>query len=131
MALTIKTFPLCDGADDKLLKDFEVNIAELCECIGIPHPLCTSRALREAPLGLVGMVPNGWRYRQGRDLAEKATRRRIRRWGRLPESAGKAPHLSGARGVGRVSTVPIYQDESHLLLCHELLLVSNSLIWEN
>jgi hypothetical protein len=26
-------------------------------------------------------LPNGRRYRQGRDLADKATRRRIRRWG--------------------------------------------------
>jgi len=46
-------------------------------------------------------LPNGWRYRQGRDVADKATRCRIRRWDRLPESAGKRPHLSGARGVGR------------------------------
>jgi len=44
--------------------------------------------------------PNGRRYRQARDLADKATRRRIRRWGQNPESAGNAPHLSGARGVG-------------------------------
>ena len=45
------------------------------------------------------LCANGLRYRQGRELAEKATRRRIRRWGRFPESAGSAPHLSGARGV--------------------------------
>jgi hypothetical protein len=43
---------------------------------------------------------NGRRYRQGRELADKATRRRIRRWGRDPESVGESPHLSGARGVG-------------------------------
>jgi hypothetical protein len=42
-----------------------------------------------------------WRYRQGRDLADKATRRRIRRWGLNPESVGECPHLSGARGVSR------------------------------
>jgi hypothetical protein len=29
LASGIMTLPLCDGADDKLLKDFEVNIAEL------------------------------------------------------------------------------------------------------
>jgi hypothetical protein len=39
---------------------------------------------------------NGRRYRQGRDLADKTTRRRIRRWGRFPESAAERPHLSGA-----------------------------------
>ena len=47
-------------------------------------------------------LPNGWRYRQGRDLAGKATRRRIRRWGLNPESVGECPHLSGARGAGPV-----------------------------
>ena len=46
------------------------------------------------------MAANGWRYRQVRDVADKAARRRIRRLGLNPESAGKAPHLSGARGVG-------------------------------
>ena len=46
--------------------------------------------------------PNGRRYRQARELAGKTTRRRIRRWGHFPESAGNAPHLSGARGVGQV-----------------------------
>jgi len=35
-------------------------------------------------------------------LADKATRRRIRRWGQNPESVGERPHLSGARGVGQV-----------------------------
>jgi hypothetical protein len=46
---------------------------------------------------------NGWRYRQARGLGSyKTHRRRIRHWGRDPESAGNAPHLSGARGVGRV-----------------------------
>jgi len=35
-------------------------------------------------------LPNGWRYRQGRDLADKTTRRRIRRWDRIPESVGSA-----------------------------------------
>jgi hypothetical protein len=29
-------------------------------------------------------------YRQGRDLADKATKRRIRRWGCFPESVGNA-----------------------------------------
>lgn len=38
-------------------------------------------------------------YRQVRDLADKATRRRIRRLSSFPESAGKAPHLSDARCV--------------------------------
>jgi len=33
---------------------------------------------------------NGRRYRQGRELAGKTTRRRIRRWGLNPESAGRA-----------------------------------------
>jgi hypothetical protein len=47
--------------------------------------------------------PNGWRYRQGRDLAGKATRRRIRRLGLNPESVGECPHLSGARGVSPLS----------------------------
>ena len=45
--------------------------------------------------------PNGWRYRQGRDLAGKTTRRRIRRLGPLPWKCGRGPHLSGARGVRR------------------------------
>ena len=48
------------------------------------------------------IAPNGRRYRQGRDVAGKATRRRIRRWGLNPESAAERPHLSGARGVGQV-----------------------------
>jgi hypothetical protein len=48
------------------------------------------------------LPPNGWRYRQARDLADKTTRRRIRRWGQNPESVGECPHLSGARGVGRI-----------------------------
>lgn len=48
------------------------------------------------------MLPNGWRYRQVRDLAGKTTRRRIRRWGQNPESVGESPHLSGGRGVGQV-----------------------------
>ncbi len=50
------------------------------------------------------LAPNGWRYRQARDLAEKAARRRIRRWGRSPESVGERPHLSGSimqEGHGR------------------------------
>ena len=51
--------------------------------------------------------PNGRRYRQARDLADKATRRRIRRWGRIPESVGECPHLSGARGVGRAFAMTI------------------------
>ena len=42
---------------------------------------------------------NGWRYRQARELADKATRRRIRRLGPLPRKCGPRPHLSGARGV--------------------------------
>jgi hypothetical protein len=46
--------------------------------------------------------PNGWRYRQGRDVADKTTRCRIRRWGLNPESVGESPHLSGARGVGQI-----------------------------
>ena len=33
---------------------------------------------------------NGRRYRQGRELADKATRRRIRRLGLNPESVGSA-----------------------------------------
>jgi len=47
-------------------------------------------------------APNGRRYRQGRELADKATRRRIRLLGPLTESAAERPHLSGARGVGRI-----------------------------
>ena len=43
--------------------------------------------------------PNGWRYRQARELAEKATRRRNRFLGLNPTSVGESPHLSGARGV--------------------------------
>ncbi len=35
-------------------------------------------------------------YRQARDLADKTTRRRIRRWRLNPESAAERPHLSGA-----------------------------------
>ena len=31
-----------------------------------------------------------WRYRQARELADKTTRRKIRRWGRDPESVGSA-----------------------------------------
>ena len=45
------------------------------------------------------LPPNGRRYRQGRDLADKATRRRIRRLRLNLESVGERPHLSGARGV--------------------------------
>ena len=37
---------------------------------------------------------NGLRYRQGRDLAEKSLSAEPAVWDRLPESAGKAPHLS-------------------------------------
>lgn len=48
------------------------------------------------------MVANGQRYRQARDLEEKTTRRRIRRWGRIPEGVGECPRLSGVRGVGQV-----------------------------
>jgi hypothetical protein len=48
--------------------------------------------------------PNGRRYRQGRDLAEKATRCRIRRWGQNPESVGECPHLSDALGVRQFLT---------------------------
>jgi hypothetical protein len=36
-------------------------------------------------------------------IKDKAARRRIRRWGQNPESVGECPHLSGARGVGRIS----------------------------
>jgi hypothetical protein len=57
---------------------------------------------------LPAQQPNGWRYRQGRDLADKTTRRRIRRWGQSPESVGKSPHLSGARGVG----LPLWMQDS-------------------
>jgi len=46
--------------------------------------------------------PNGRRYWQVRELAGKTTRRRIRRWGRIPKSEGESPHLSSARGVGPV-----------------------------
>jgi len=42
---------------------------------------------------------NGWHYRQGRDMAGKAARRRIRRLGPLPRKCGQRPHVSGARGV--------------------------------
>jgi len=52
-------------------------------------------------------APNGWRYRQGRDVAGKTARRRIRHWGRFPESVGSRPHLSGARGVGPQVVVQI------------------------
>jgi hypothetical protein len=38
-------------------------------------------------------------------LAGKAARRRIRHLGSLPKSAGKAPHLSGAGGIGRICVV--------------------------
>jgi hypothetical protein len=47
---------------------------------------------------------NGWRYRQGRELAGKAARRRIRRLGLNPWKCGRGPHLSGARGVGPLLT---------------------------
>jgi hypothetical protein len=50
-------------------------------------------------------APNGRRYRQGRDLAGKPPDAESAFWGRDPESAGKAPHLSGARGVGRALPV--------------------------
>jgi hypothetical protein len=51
-------------------------------------------------------APNGWRYRQGRDLAGKTTRRRIRLLGLNRGSAAKGPHLSGARGVGQPACLP-------------------------
>jgi hypothetical protein len=35
-------------------------------------------------------------------LADNAARRRIRLLGLNPESVGECPHLSGARGVGRI-----------------------------
>ena len=40
----------------------------------------------------MGEAPNGRRYRQVRDLAEKTTRRprSVRRWGMNPESVGNA-----------------------------------------
>jgi hypothetical protein len=44
---------------------------------------------------------NGWRYQQGRDLAGKTTRRRIRRWDPNPRKCSECRHLSGARGVRR------------------------------
>ena len=50
-------------------------------------------------ISLSSQRPNGRRYRQGRELAGKTTRRRIRRWGQNPESVGERPHLSGARDV--------------------------------
>jgi hypothetical protein len=37
-----------------------------------------------------------------RDVAEKAARRQIRRWGQNLGSVGECPHLSGAHGVGQV-----------------------------
>jgi len=51
--------------------------------------------------------PNGLRYRQVREVARKTTRRRIRRWGRISESVGECPHLSGARGVSRRPTISV------------------------
>jgi len=51
---------------------------------------------------------NGRRYRQGRDLAEKATRRRIRLLGPLTRKCGPRPHLSGARGVRHFLTLQDY-----------------------
>jgi len=54
---------------------------------------------------------NGRRYRQARELADKAIRRRIRRLGPLPEVWRECPHLFRARGVGRVigySATPIF-----------------------
>ena len=35
-------------------------------------------------------MPNGWRYRQARELAGRAARRRIRCWVQSPESAANA-----------------------------------------
>ncbi|MDO9130144.1 MAG: hypothetical protein Q7U34_09790 [Anaerolineales bacterium] len=54
------------------------------------------------PAGRFILTVNGRRYRQGRELADSAARRRIRRLGLNPESVGESPHLSGARGVGQV-----------------------------
>jgi hypothetical protein len=62
------------------------------------------------PFGLLLLISsffdsfNGRRYRQGRELADKTTRRRIRRWGRYPASAGAARTCpqGSARGVGRL-----------------------------
>ncbi len=54
----------------------------------------------KSPWNNIQKATNGWRYRQGRELAGKTTRRRIRRWGQSPKSAANGPHLSGARGVG-------------------------------
>jgi hypothetical protein len=63
---------------------------------------CRKRSIVFAIKPIISHLPNSRRYRQGRDLADKATRRRIRRWGRDLESAAERPHLSGARGVGLV-----------------------------
>lgn len=57
--------------------------------------------------------PNGYRYRQGRDLADKATRRQICRWGQNPESVGNAPHLSGVRGC---SSAFVFGQDSLLII---------------
>jgi len=38
-------------------------------------------------------APNGRLYQQGRDLADKTTRRRIRRWGQNVRKCGRKPVL--------------------------------------
>lgn len=68
------------------------------------HPApAKARAYRWSKSGL----PNGKHYRQVRELAEKATRRRIRRWDRVPESVGEIPHLSGACDVSLLSRLDV------------------------
>src|SRR5687767_5720815 len=61
------------------------------------------------------------RYRQGRDLAGKATRRQIHRWDRLPESVGNARtcsvHALLARlyGLGRPVFDSTFYSSTYLL----------------
>ena len=51
---------------------------------------------------------NGLRYRQRRELADKATRRRNRRWGQNPESAGRARTCPVHAVLARFSVRPLF-----------------------
>jgi len=62
--------------------------------------------MKFSPMKMITEQPaNGRRYRQGQDLAGKATKTPNPPLDRFPANAGRCPHLFGARGVKRFSQV--------------------------
>jgi hypothetical protein len=62
------------------------------------HKKDNSKFLTKRKGPTVGVTGKGGMWQKKPPDAESAS------WGRFPESAGKAPHLSGARGVGQFLT---------------------------